>query len=707
MGSETWRHHNVSDNVHDIIRLTDLEKRIMEGPLFNRLHYVNQDSAVFFTWPAVRIQRFEHSLGCMHLAGQMFFSAIANADADVLNEFEKTMRESLLGLIEASPELRESLRPKMGQEAPSKKTTEGLKTFISGGSNDGKRARELDSFSFLIPSRVPSSQRKTIMYLAEGVRLAGMLHDLGHPPFSHVCEHVLTALYDVGRGRDYSDNLAARGLVGNIDSYLGGKSIDETALHETIGNRLSQLAISQAVGRGVTSDTEFQFGYAAGLVAMAILNDMGPFGQLHAIVSGTVDADRLDFVQRDSKASGVGADAMQYGRLVEGLRLMKAPDESFVFALPSKALPTVEDFLRKRLSNYKTIVFHHRVVKSEELLESALKRLAVRYLDSVGRKQLEGASGSGSRSKGSGDGEGEGEGGKGRRISDLYVLPNNVSGLWTPLAESLRNETDAVLTFSQWNDSWLLTMLREEYTRLKIDGVSCPEDKLLLSQLAELLYSEKSYKTVVKRPADCLGFREALRGKIAEGRQELNVFLDECEGGMGGGTAAGAGDGLIDAHGIVRALRSVVNANGSTNVLRAISENFSAFKMVSEPARDVGTWTFVDVFKGMVEESLLECGCDFEDVIVTRNHIKTGIGGNSAQAYFYSEGSEIRGLREMSAVGSVLEREVADLPAFFIYVLCEDEDKNLCRSAEFFTNLADQVYSFIYECVCRSEDFIQ
>lgn len=100
MSTAAWKHHNVSDNVHDIIRLTDLEHDIMNGPLFNRLHFVYQDSTSFFTWPSMRIQRFEHSLGCMHLAGQMFFNAIENAEKDVIISFGRQMHNALCDLLD-------------------------------------------------------------------------------------------------------------------------------------------------------------------------------------------------------------------------------------------------------------------------------------------------------------------------------------------------------------------------------------------------------------------------------------------------------------------------------------------------------------------------------------------------------------------------------------------------------------------------------
>lgn len=681
MSTAAWKHHNVSDNVHDIIRLTDLEHDIMNGPLFNRLHFVYQDSTSFFTWPSMRIQRFEHSLGCMHLAGQMFFNAIENAEKDVIISFGRQMHEALCNLLD-QPRYRDAFRPtKSGVYL--RKIIEDEREFLEKCQSSDVDPDAIDAFSFLIPSRTPREVSLTIMCLAEGVRLAGMLHDLGHPPFSHVCEHVLTSLYGVARSEKYAGNRSANNFTANIDTYLEQKGIDEIALHEAIGNRLSDLAISQALYSGNLESDSFYFSFTAGLVAKAILNDDGVFGQLHAIVCGTVDADRLDFVQRDSKSSGVGSDAMQYGRLIEGLRLMKMDEKSYVFALPTKALPTAEDFLRKRLSNYKTIVFHHRVVKSEVLLEGSLHRLALRYFNAYPRCKKR----------------------SGKECSSLYILPNNVSGLWSPLAESLSNQADVVLTFSQWNDSWLLTMLRDEYTKLKIDGPNNPEDILLRAQLAELLYSEKSYQTVVKRSDDCLVFRQTLRNKIASSREELTTFLDECESDIGSDSFE-SGEGSVDARGIVKALRKVVGLDESSNILRSIDENFSAFKMAVGSSRGKDTETFSDQFRNMVKESLNRNGCSYSDVIVTRNHIKTGIGGDSAQAYFYTGDDSPRCLRDISAVGSVLDREVSDLPAFFIFVLCPEEQSDLCRNEDFFIDLATRVFDFIYDCVCNAADFI-
>ena len=678
MARNMWQHRNISDNVHDIIRLTDFEHRLVNGPLFNRLHYVYQNSLAFFTWPAVRVQRFEHSLGCMHLAGEMFYSAIDNASTKDLENFSKIMKQAVVSLLDADQSSCAKLKKPDGS-AFSRSFYRKLLDYVNKSINGDESYPDLEPFSFLIPARVPRRYHYFLMCLAEGVRLAGLLHDLGHPPFSHVCEQVLTELYKTCQKTTFRTNHAATKLTKAVDKYLDGKDIDTVALHEVIGNELSSLAISQAFVVGRMNCNELSFTYVAGLVALAILNDMEYFDQLHPIVCGTVDADRLDFVQRDSKASGVGADAMQYGRLIEGLRLIAIPGncEKFVFALPSKTLPTVEDFLRKRLSNYKTIVFHHRVVKSEELLQCILKSLAFNYIGKHSDPPLESSDTS-------------------KKDSDSYVLPNDISGLWAPLGIALDNPDDAVLTFSQWNDSWVLTMLRNEYTRIKVDSPEDSSCSLLRLQLAELLYAEKSYHTIVKRSSDCIEFRDRLRKKIAENKERLQSDLDRCEIDISSPTDTNENRSVVDAHGIVEAMRSVINADKSSNILRIIDARYDAFKM-AEAAKPYKTFT--DFFKYALEFVLRDLKISYEDVIVTKNRIKTGVSGGSVETVFYSS-DNVGGLNRQSAVASVLDREVSDLPAFYSYVLSSEVSNS--NKHQIFIKLADLIYQFIDDCICES-----
>ena len=57
--------------MHGFVYLTDLEKCTINHPLFQRLRHIRQNDAAFFVYPSLNISRFEHSIGCVSVAGRM------------------------------------------------------------------------------------------------------------------------------------------------------------------------------------------------------------------------------------------------------------------------------------------------------------------------------------------------------------------------------------------------------------------------------------------------------------------------------------------------------------------------------------------------------------------------------------------------------------------------------------------------------------
>ncbi len=61
----------VRDLVHGYVLLTDVEVDVMNHPLFQRLRHIRQNDIASYVYPSLNISRFEHSLGCLHVAGKM------------------------------------------------------------------------------------------------------------------------------------------------------------------------------------------------------------------------------------------------------------------------------------------------------------------------------------------------------------------------------------------------------------------------------------------------------------------------------------------------------------------------------------------------------------------------------------------------------------------------------------------------------------
>ena len=60
------------DSLHGFIHVSPEEKKLLEHPAFNRLHYLHQLGLAYLVYPGATHSRFEHTLGVMHLATKIY-----------------------------------------------------------------------------------------------------------------------------------------------------------------------------------------------------------------------------------------------------------------------------------------------------------------------------------------------------------------------------------------------------------------------------------------------------------------------------------------------------------------------------------------------------------------------------------------------------------------------------------------------------------
>ena len=192
------------------------------------------------------------------------------------------------------------------------------------------------------------------------VRLAALLHDVGHLPLSHVGEDAYAAL----RSRD------AASQTGNSRTVL----LDRFAvrakgkgLHEELGALavMHDESIVSIIGPGLAAQ-----------VAELITKDHKHW-MCQLVVSSALDADRLDYLVRDSRSVGLNYGLVDVGFLIGSMELCES-EIGPVLALSEKALAAAEHYLLARYFHYGQVVQHKTVVALEAVAKALFYRLVER-----------------------------------------------------------------------------------------------------------------------------------------------------------------------------------------------------------------------------------------------------------------------------------------------------------------------------------------
>ena len=154
-----------------------------------------------------------------------------------------------------------------------------------------------------------------------GAKIAILLHDIGHGPYSHALE---------------------RKLIRGVH-------------HEDISTLILQLLNDQFGG-------ELQ-------IAIDIFSGKYPKKFLHQLVSGQLDVDRLDYLTSDAFFTGVAEGVVGYDRILKMLVVHEGE-----LMIEEKAIYSVEKFLVARRLMYWQVYLHKTVVSAEKMLVRIIER---------------------------------------------------------------------------------------------------------------------------------------------------------------------------------------------------------------------------------------------------------------------------------------------------------------------------------------------
>lgn len=155
----------------------------------------------------------------------------------------------------------------------------------------------------------------------QAAKIAILLHDIGHGPYSHALEHVLI--------KNVSHEKISLMLMERMNSELSGKL---------------QMAID-------------------------IFKDDYPKKFLHQLVSGQLDVDRMDYLIRDSFFTGVSEGVIGYDRII---KMLTVHDGELM--IEEKGIYSIEKFLVSRRLMYWQVYLHKTVLCAEKMLINIINR---------------------------------------------------------------------------------------------------------------------------------------------------------------------------------------------------------------------------------------------------------------------------------------------------------------------------------------------
>ncbi len=205
------------------------------------------------------------------------------------------------------------------------------------------------------------------------VEVAGMLHDVGHGPYSHTLEHIL---HERG-GLDHMS--ITEGIIlgeydvlrdGDAEIFSDRKSIPEILEFYDL-NPKEVAGLIRGPNAGGTERNLLQ--WVEGKQDFVFQDDT-----LSHLIHGPVDCDQMDYLLRDSHFTGVKHGIIDHLRLVECLERHGGD-----IAVEEGGLPALEGMMMARGLMYSAVYFHRVTRVTEIILSRAVERSVDQLPESI------------------------------------------------------------------------------------------------------------------------------------------------------------------------------------------------------------------------------------------------------------------------------------------------------------------------------------
>ncbi len=421
----------VNDTVYGHIPYSGVEEKFLQSKIVNRLLFVSQNALAYFAFPSITTKRYIHSLGTMHVASYMFKYSLINASSKSRSKFLKQARGSIKGLIKEH----------------------GLEI-------DLKSLQIKDKMLLTFATAFAEKENVTYLLLLQALRLAGLLHDVGHLPFSHQTEYALKRLYESVK-KEKQPNKEQKKF---LKFYENITQHGEMVLHESVGYEYLDMLFNYEVSEQSTSSKELVKLYY--LMVKNIFDEVETkefsYSTLHQYIASTVDADRIDYINRDMLASGyisTSADLLRITR--EAILVEEKVDDKKEFKLTFmiSSLYDIEHLLESRFNLYKKVFFTHNISRLDTLLEKVITFLAKEYLTVTPKDKL------------------------------MY---QTIAMMWKFSSE--KNPSKQLDIISQLDENWLISLFKKEYFKIKYQLSLTYQERYYLTAFEDILFGKNMFK---------------------------------------------------------------------------------------------------------------------------------------------------------------------------------------------------------------------
>lgn len=199
------------------------------------------------------------------------------------------------------------------------------------------------------------------------LKIAALLHDVGHGPLSHTTEEVMPPLSElriaVYEDREVVPSLLASSPTKATHEDYTIKFITDSPLGEKLRQQFqdfSPLHIASLIDKSLVVRDDF---FTDGGV------DFRPI--LSQLISSELDVDRLDYLERDSYFCGTNYGKVDLHWILSNLTFHNLSGKMYL-SLNRRALYTFDDFLISRHHMHLMVYFHHKSIIYEEMLNRYL-----------------------------------------------------------------------------------------------------------------------------------------------------------------------------------------------------------------------------------------------------------------------------------------------------------------------------------------------